>query len=97
MIELIDREALLSKRGELAYCEVCPVWNEIKDAPTIAAPRWVRVEDEPPEEGRYLVWEVGGFVYCDTWKEGKWQIASSVPGTHITHWMPIEPPKEEET
>ena len=55
MSELIDRQALLSKRVELAYCEVCPVWNEIKDAPTIAAPRWVRCEDGLPTDGE-VVW-----------------------------------------
>lgn len=48
MSELIDRKALLSKRGELAYCEVCPVWSLIKDAP--AASPWHRVEDELPTD-----------------------------------------------
>ncbi len=49
MSDLIDRQALLSKRGELAYCEVCPVWSLIKDAPTVAASPWRRVEDGLPE------------------------------------------------
>ena len=66
MSELIDRQALLSKRVELAYCEVCPVWNEIKDAPTIAAPRWVRCEERLPDvDEKVLVFAIGkldGFI-----------------------------------
>ena len=50
MSELIDRQVLLSKRGKFAYCEVCPVWSLIKDAPTVAASPWHRVEDGLPDK-----------------------------------------------
>lgn len=105
MSDLIDRQALLSKRVELAYCEVCPVWSLIKDAPTIAASPWRRVEDELPEIGKRVLVSYGGDVQIlkrtDSmtydgknywWNEadGLWERVEEG-----SYWMPIEPPKED--
>ena len=101
MSDLIDRQALKNK-----ICDCCEGKDEWCNGPcfeimiidsmqAFTSVPWHRVEEEPKEEKRYLVWEADGFAYCDTWKDGKWQIASSVPETNISHWMPIEPPKEE--
>lgn len=105
MSELIDRQALLSKRGELAYCEVCPVWSLIKDAPTVAASPWHRVEDGlPKESGEYIVayhpcyWDD---VDTEVTKVGidnfrgrsAW---AKKKFQRVTHWMEKpEPPRED--
>ena len=82
-------------RGEKYPCKPDIFEQTYEPADTPTSSPWHRVEEEPKEEKRYLVWEADGFAYCDTWKDGKWQIASSVPETNISHWMPIEPPKED--
>lgn len=63
-----------------------------------AAPRWVRVEERlPKKQGKYLVcWnDSGGFCYDTAWwtSVGTWSLAHWT-GVTVTHWMPIEPPKE---
>lgn len=112
MSDLIDRKALLSKRGELAYCEVCPVWSLIKDAPTVAASPWRRVEEELPDKtGSVLVW-VG--VNYDGWgmypemRTALWHTVQkrffvhhneSIRGPiigEVTHWMPLPEPPKED-
>lgn len=99
MSELIDRQALLSKRGELAYCEVCPVWSLIKDAPTVAASPWHRVEERLPDDSREVIIftasrieGVGSFIRPNWYQ---WYSGGGLP-VDVTHWMPLpEPPKEE--
>ena len=110
MSELIDRQALLSKRGELAYCEVCPVWSLIKDAPTVAASPWHRVEEPPKYTSRYVVWcgvnWYGEGMHDDFMTanyntvSGRWSVDCdrAINGPligDILYWMPIEPPKED--
>lgn len=110
MIDLIDREALLSKRGELAYCEVCPVWSLIKEALTVAASPWHRVEEEMPDLLQFVVvcndegkCVVAQYVGYQTDSLTPWRIAYTMYDTDIydekecgpvRYWMPIEPPKE---
>lgn len=89
MSELIDRQALLSKRGELAYCEVCPVWSLIKDAPTVAASPWHRVEEPPKEEGKYLVSDGRGNYFVAWWGP---RLGWCYDPKFFCYWMPIEPP-----
>jgi hypothetical protein len=71
--------------------------EQIDDAPTVepAVTRWHRVE-EPPKESckQYVVWASKGYAYCDKWLGDRWLISSVAPET-VTHWMPIEPPKED--
>ena len=107
MSELIDRQALLSKRGEFAYCEVCPVWSLIKDAPTVATPRWVRCEEELPVKGEIVIvsdgkhtWDVGQYHCLVSDDRTKWWWKGHTIKT-VKWWMRKkdalpEPPKEGE-
>lgn len=59
-----------------------------------AAPRWHRVEEQLPEPGQDVLvctYFYGRSIYVVAWldNEGKWSFGT------VTHWMPIEPPKEE--
>ena len=61
-----------------------------------AAPRWVRCEEPPKKDGKYLVcWkDSGGFCWDSAWwNDAAWSLTHWV-GIIPTHWMPIEPPKE---
>ena len=88
MSELIDRQAALDaiKNAELGH-----EYDEVEKV-QIFNP-WHRVEEPPKENGRYLVsWE--GAVTTDEYKNGVWLYASMF-NQRVTHWMPIEPPKED--
>ena len=60
---------------------------------------WISIEDEIPEEGRYIFntkrnGVIVGFLsgYCAKYK--KPEVSFSGKGCQITHWMPLpEPPK----
>ena len=62
-----------------------------------AAPRWVRCEDDKPKErDYYFAFTADAEVFVgeyipsvDQWWNGDDLILT------VTHWMPIEPPKEE--
>lgn len=66
------------------------------------APQWVSVEERLPEEsGRYICWFGNNklikgaeiLTYVDEWKAfGSLESLETYP--NVTHWMPIEPPKE---
>ena len=109
MSDLIDRQKLLTKRSELKYCEVCPVWNAIKDAP--AAPRWVRCEERLPKDTEQVLCAnpsviiKGDYfyktcIYMDKTvsRSGFYRYDSEFGFVmeHPVYWMPIEPPKEGE-
>ena len=84
--------------------------HAVDDAPTIDASPWHRVEEGLPDEvGSYLVYAptyIGGsssakeckagVMFARWLKGGHWSIEVGYykrPGC-VTHWMPIEPPKE---
>lgn len=96
MSELIDR--ILDEFKDINYA-----YNDSTRLDTLsrmlgelvkqAASPWRRVEEPPKENGRYLVsWE--GAVTTDEYKNGVWLYASMF-NLRVTHWMPIEPPREE--
>lgn len=86
IIDLMDAGLDQIQMGD--YSEVIQV---IERQPT--AYPWHRVDEPPKENGRYLVsW--GGVVTTDEYENGVWLYAS-IFNQRITHWMPIEPPKEE--
>ena len=99
MSDLIDREALKPKIHytddyyETPYVE----WDDILEQPTIPAPRWVRCEEDKPKERDYyfaFTADAEAFVgeyipSVDQWWKDDYLILT------VTHWMPIEPPKED--
>lgn len=98
-MRLIDADALKDKilytddYYETPYVE----WDDILEQPTVAAPRWHRVEvEEPTKAGWYLVMDVDGDFNVDEWHNTfGWRFITPSDADRITHWMPIEPPKEE--
>ena len=79
----------------------------IDKAPTVEpASPWHRVEEPPKEEYRtYLVYTDTGYMCSCRWTNNMyglgesdrwgWSIADVPQFQKVTHWMPIEPPKEE--
>ena len=112
-MRLIDADALradryvtsLTRNYLLQYVSI----EQIDNAPTIPAPRWVRCEDELPRKTRkFVVWVpvTNGPYPCwyeertALWQsvEKKWYVDHNPKTWWVgepTHWMPIEPPKEE--
>lgn len=100
MSELIRREDVRRELqasfdgGAFRWQDGQDLLDRINAIPT-ASP-WHRVEEEPKESRKqYVVWASKGYAYCDKWLGDRWLISSVAPET-VTHWMPIEPPKEEE-
>ena len=111
MGRLIDEDFVKRRMHEtMDYQDLyLPVHFEMcmRDAPTIAAPRWVRCEEEPPKEEyrTYLVYTDTGYMCSCRWTNNMyglgesdrwgWSIADVPQFQKVTHWMPIEPPKED--
>lgn len=83
----------------------------LEEAPTVlAAPRWVRCEEElPKENGFYLVAVNAPYKGINVYEykpcndmfhenENKWvrENGCYILNHFVTHWMPIEPPKDKE-
>ena len=75
----------------------------VKAMPTLPAPQWIRVEDEKPDIGQYvLVYHKDGNMQCAQCSRSGyddrdlWGLDYYYEGQkEITHWMPLpEPPKE---
>lgn len=76
--------------------------TDIQNAPTIPAPRWVRCKEELPKPGQLcLVYDEDDYMSVATYTGDKYfptAYGFHVNGeevTDITHWMPIEPPRED--
>ncbi len=73
----------------------------LEEAPTVEpAPRWHRVEDPPKEDGKYVAINVETkWWYEASYENGNWKAVDLFGQRwvviHPTHWMPIEPPKED--
>ena len=80
-------------RADAALATIIETKLILDKQPTIPAPRWHRVEEEPIEYQRCMVYssETGQMV-SGVWTEFWWMIPG--PIGKLTHWMPIEPPKE---
>ena len=110
MSELIDRQALKDYVSSLSThplneWDTWGVLAAIDKQPTIAASPWHRVEEPPKEEHRtYLVYTDTGYMCSCRWTNNVyglgesdrwgWSIADVPQFQNVTHWMPIEPPKE---
>ena len=111
MSDLIDREAVREfiKSYRHSTDVAFDMEKHLDEIPT-ASP-WHRVEEEMPDEvGSYLVYAptyIGGsssakeckagVMFARWLKGGHWSIEVGYykrPGC-VTHWMPIEPPKED--
>jgi hypothetical protein len=106
MSELIDREALKAAHGLGTDCADCKrdarscqydrdfsrmdFCEWIDDAPT-ASP-WHRVEEEPKDEGKYLVSDGRGNYFVAWWGP---RLGWCYDPKFFRYWMPIEPPKED--
>ena len=85
-----------------APCRAC--WlddaiGDLEDFPT-ASP-WHRAEELPKEDGKYVAINVKTkWWYEASYENGNWKAVDLFGQRwvviHPTHWMPIEPPKEEE-
>ena len=61
------------------------------------APTWISVNDRLPEmEGKYIVCTAKGSVYCTKFSTRHGPSFHTDMNTHITHWMPLPEPPEEE-
>ena len=100
MSELIRREdAIKATWKEPSYADPLNVLTEVRDrinALPTASP-WHRVEvEEPSKAGWYLVMDVDGDFNVDEWHNTfGWHFVTPSDADRITHWMPIEPPKED--
>ena len=107
-MRLIDADALMPNaeyKGKNDFVSA----QDIANAPTIPAPRWVRCEEELPRKTRkFVVWvPVNNGPYpcwyeerTALWQavEKKWYVDHNPKTWWVgepTHWMPIEPPKED--
>lgn len=78
-------------RGEQYPCkpDIFEQTYEPADAP--AATRWHRVDDEPKDEGKYLVYDGRGNYHVAWWSP---RLGWCYDPKFFCYWMPIEPPKE---
>ena len=96
MSDLIDREAAIdafyTATADGDKAEFCV--DVIKGLPSVpAAPRWVRCEEPPTEDGDYLTYYADGYCAVNRWSKGwGWMYDEDA----VRYWMPIEPPKEEQ-
>ena len=97
MSELIDREALLDEClnhyevGNIEQnCTMDWICKTVRNFP--AASPWHRVEQEPKDEGKYLVSDGRGNYFVAWWGP---RLGWCYDPKFFCYWMPIEPPKEE--
>ena len=103
MSELIDREAAIKATWqEPSYTAPMNVLTEVRDRIKAipAAMRWVRVEDELPYKNtNVLLYDEHGYYHNGIMSRfrGYTEFIDYDGNTlhGITHWMPIEPPKED--
>lgn len=111
MSELIRREDVrreiqtMFDDGAFSWQEGQNLMDRINAIP--AASPWHRVEEELPKEeyGTYLVYTDTGYMCSCRWTNNMyglgesdrwgWSIADVPQFQKVTHWMPIEPPKED--
>lgn len=56
---------------------------------------WISVRDRKPKAWeRVLVYRADGFIDFDLWHGDMWNYDFECDAP-VTHWMPLEPPKED--
>ena len=102
-MRLIDADALMPNaeyKGKNDFVSA----QDIANAGTIPAPRWVRCEERLPEKGKWVL-AISTFEKVTLYNiatvdaGGTWWTTSPKDIMReiycVTHWMPIEPPKED--
>ena len=93
-------------RADAALATIIETKLILDKQPTIAAPRWVRCEERLPDDTfkQVLITDGTHFglaycldlgVYGVKWRKTNWMSIGGLFRGKITHWMPIEPPKED--
>ena len=87
-------------RADAALATIIETKLILDKQPTIPAPRWHRVEEPPKKDGRYFVCRFdymtkSRFYDCLWYQKGTWWDGLHTGDYAVTHWMPIEPPKED--
>ena len=87
-------------RGEQYPCKPDIFEQTYEPADTPTASPWYRVEEPPKEEGKYVAINVKTkWWYEASYENGNWKAVDLFGQRwvviHPTHWMPIEPPKED--
>ena len=89
-------------RADAALATIIETKLILDKQPTIAAPRWVRCEDDKPKKnGRYIVFDNKNGVYSAEFRKGRLRSEWTDEDEgwcnfRVTHWMPLpEPPKED--
>ena len=79
-------------------CGLAVLEGRLADAPSVdAASAWISVEERLPDgEGKYIVCTAKGSVYCAKFSTRHGPSFHTDMNTHITHWMPLPEPPEEE-
>ena len=103
MSDLIDRQELKYYVSSLSThplneWDTWGVLAAIDKQPTVAASQWHRVEERLPDDSRDVIiftasriTGVGSFIRPNWYQ---WYSGGGLP-VDVTHWMPIEPPKED--
>ena len=100
MSDLIDREAVREfiKSYRHSTDVAFHMEDHLDDIP--AASPWHRAEEPPKEDGKYVAINVNTkWWYEASYDNGNWKAVDLFGKRwvviHPTHWMPIEPPKED--
>lgn len=105
-MRLIDADALRADYFVTSTTTNNPLYRyvsmeQIANAPTVEpASSWHRVEEPPKENGKYVAINVKtNWWYEASYENGNWKAVDLFCQRwvviHPTHWMPIEPPKED--
>lgn len=108
-MRLIDADANIetmkkcAENPENAQALLCYRYAQriLEEAPTVEpASPWHRVEEPPKEDGKYVALNVKTkWWYEASYENGNWKVVDLFCQRwvviHPTHWMPIEPPKED--
>ena len=108
-MRLIDADANIETMKKCAenpedkYALLCYRYAQmvLEEAPTVEpVPPWHRVEEPPKEDGKYVAINAkANWWYEARYENGNWKAVDLFGQRwvviHPTHWMPIEPPKED--
>ena len=89
----VENERLLNSY-DAALCETADM-HSISKAAEAQVPRWISVEERLPEDMVDILLYGEGRYGMGVRSNG-WWCCEDMDGTHITHWMPLPEPPEED-